>query len=71
MRCILYFFFSLTALKNRAQQASVPAPHNPQANVFQAPPPAYNLLYGDPNYGWLPYSTFPSAPPGLLSNFYD
>ena len=46
------------------------APHfQPTGNVFQAPPPAYGLVCGDPNYGWLPYSTFPSAPPGKCQSF--
>ncbi|XP_067945514.1 WW domain-binding protein 2-like [Watersipora subatra] len=49
------------ALKNRAPPAA--APQISQQNIFQAPPPAYGLVCGDPNYGWLPYSAFPSAPP--------
>lgn len=52
------------ALSNRAPRPQPPQ-YTPQGNIFQAPPPAYGLVCGDPNYGWLPYSTFPSAPPGI------
>lgn len=47
------------ASRNRVQQ---PPPYMPpQGNVYQAPPPAYSPPQG--NYEWVPYQTFPTAPP--------
>lgn len=51
---------------------NAPPPYTPTGNIFQAPPPAYSLACGDPHYGWLPYSVFPTAPAGnILTSLLD
>ncbi|KAF6023908.1 hypothetical protein EB796_017783 [Bugula neritina] len=50
------------ALSNRAPRPQPPHTHL-KGTYFKLLLPAYGLVCGDPNYGWLPYSTFPSAPP--------
>ncbi|KAL8579973.1 hypothetical protein ACOMHN_056861 [Nucella lapillus] len=48
------------ASRNRMQQ---PPPYTPaMGNVYAAPPPAYQPPC-DPYYAWVPYQTFPTAPP--------
>lgn len=48
------------ASRNRVQQ---PPPYMPpMGNVYQAPPPAYAPPQSG-YYDWVPYQTFPSAPP--------
>lgn len=44
----------------QAQQP--PAYTPPQGPVYQAPPPMYTPQYS--NYNWVPFNTFPNAPPG-------
>ena len=52
--------YLLTASRNRAPQPPPYVP--PQGPVYQAPPPAYSPPQGT-QYGWVPYNTFPTAPP--------
>lgn len=49
------------ASRNRPEQ---PPPYGPPAygNYYPAPPPAY-APPSDPYYAWVPYQTFPTAPP--------
>ncbi|XP_046352766.1 WW domain-binding protein 2-like [Haliotis rufescens] len=48
------------ASRNRPPQ---PPPYTPpMGNVYQAPPPAYAPPH-TPHYDWVPYQTFPTAPP--------
>lgn len=53
---------NLKASRNRPEQ---PPPYGPPAygNYYPAPPPAY-APPSDPYYAWVPYQTFPTAPPG-------
>ncbi|KAK7475877.1 hypothetical protein BaRGS_00032927 [Batillaria attramentaria] len=49
------------ASRNRPPQ---PPPYTPSmvGNIYAAPPPAYQPPQ-DPYYAWVPYQTFPTAPP--------
>lgn len=57
-----YILWPLIASRNRAAQ---PPPYTPPAygDIFAAPPPAYEPPR-DQYYSWVPYQTFPTAPPG-------
>ncbi|XP_041362501.1 WW domain-binding protein 2-like [Gigantopelta aegis] len=48
------------AMRNRPPQPPVYSP--PVGNIYQAPPPAYEAPH-TPYYDWVPYNTFPTAPP--------
>lgn len=49
-------------LASRYMQAQQPPAYTPpQGPVYQAPPPMYTPQYG--NYNWVPFNTFPNAPP--------
>lgn len=48
-----------------------PPPYTPpQGPIYQAPPPAYSAPHND-YYAWVPYQTFPSAPPPEYVYTYD
>ncbi|KAK3089283.1 hypothetical protein FSP39_002343 [Pinctada imbricata] len=50
-------------LASRNRMAAQPPPYiPPQGPIYQAPPPAYSPPMGT-QYGWVPYQTFPTAPP--------
>ncbi|KAH3869202.1 WW domain-binding protein 2-like [Dreissena polymorpha] len=49
-------------LASRNRPAQPPAYTPPQGPFYQAPPPAYSAPHTD-YYAWVPYQTFPNAPP--------
>ena len=55
--------FYITASRNRPPQP--PAYTPPQGPFYQAPPPAYSAPHTE-YYAWVPYQTFPTAPPRKL-----
>lgn len=57
------YIITLDFTASRYMQAQQPPAYTPpQGPVYQAPPPMYTPQYG--NYNWVPFNTFPNAPPG-------
>lgn len=57
---LLNSFLNFFSAVSRYQMPQPPPYTPPQGPYYQPPPPAYSA----PRYDWVPYQTFPNAPPG-------
>ena len=65
---MVYILLNISASRNNPPQ---PPPYTPpQGPIYQAPPPAYSAPHND-YYAWVPYQTFPSAPPRKLQILFN